>query len=99
VNDAVLVGELQRAADGGDDLERALRRHALLDPRAQVATLHVLHRHVEVTLDDADVVHDDDVAVAQRRDHPALVEQAIGEPRRLGVLEHLERDPAVERFL
>ena len=82
MHDAVLVRVLQRLADRRHDGQRLLRREAPgLHRLPQIHAIHELHEQVVEPARLAEVVHGDDVRMAQRRERLGLAREALGELR------------------
>ena len=102
MDDAPVVGELQRVAQRRHDGQRLLRREL---PRAQkLAQVHAVHKFHEQVIKSArlpEVVNGDDVRMVQRRERLRLAREAFGELRVAHALrrEEFQRDEAVQGFL
>jgi hypothetical protein len=102
VHDAVVVRELQRLADRRHDGQRLLGRQAArLHRLAQVDAVDVLHQQEIELAGPAEVVHRDDIRVAELGQGLALPREPLGEAGVGRVLggEDLERHEPGERLL
>ncbi len=97
VDDAVLVGEGEAAADLDDQLDALARveRSAPPDQLGQRLARDVLHGDERLAVVLADVVDGDDVRVLQPRRQPRLALEALAD---VGVVDaqHLDRDEAID---
>ena len=99
VQDAFVVGELERLANLRHEHHRLLRGEpARLHRLAQVYAVHELHQQVEEPAGLAEVMDGDDVRVVQPRQHAGLAVESLGEGGVGGqrLRQELERDEAVQ---
>ena len=102
MDDAVIVGALQRLADGRHDAERLLRREAFgLQELAQIHAIDELHEQKVEAARLPEVMHADDVRVIQRGERMGLLFKPCRKLRIIRPLrcEQFQRDEAVQRFL
>ena len=102
VDDAGVVGELERLANLGDNLQRLARREfARPLELAQVQAVHILHDEKRHALDLAEFVDGDDVGMIQPGQGAGLAVEAFGKIRAPGGLrrENLERHDPVQHRL
>ena len=102
VHHALVVGVLERFAQGGDDGQGLrLGQPSIGQHLAQVGPVHELHDDPGEVLDLAEVVHRDDTGVHQPREGLGLALEALGPPLDLagGWQQDLDRDLPVELHL
>ena len=99
VHEPAGVGGVERGADLGDHLRRALRRERR--ERAQVVAVDEAHREVEQPVLLARLEHRQDVGVIDRGGQPRLGDEALAEARLARPVggDQLERDRAAERLV
>ena len=96
---ALRVRELQRVTDGGDDVQRLLRREtARTHGLAQVHAIDVFHDQEAKAAALSEIMHGDDVRMTEPRQHAALTREALREARRgrEGLRQHFEGDDAIQ---
>ena len=103
MDDALVVGVLQRLADRRDDGERLFGfEFAVAQQVAEVHAVDEFHDEIEESAGFAEVVDGDDVRVVELGEQFGLAGEALGEtsprPTRSGG-EDLDGDDPVERFL
>jgi hypothetical protein len=100
VDEPGTVGLVEGAGDRGADVDRELGAEALLgvEQLAEALAVDELHHDGLATFVDADVVHPDDVGVAEPGDGDRFAAEALGDDRVGGEvgLEPLHRDLAIE---
>jgi hypothetical protein len=100
VDDALLVGVLQRGQDLAHDLHglRGLEGAVLPEERAEVGSPHELHHHEVGVAGAPPVVHGHDVRVREHGGRPGLATEAVDEVLVAGEggVQHLQRHLAVE---
>ncbi len=100
VHEPVAVRGVERAAELGDDVRRALGVQVVLraHERAQVGAVDVAHDDEQDVVDLARVVHRDDVGMLDRGRGLGLRDEALTEIRVVGErrCDHLQRDGSLE---
>ena len=99
VNDAGVVGVLERVAELRDDAQRLARRElARAQDVAQVGAVDEFHHDVVAARDFSEFMDGDDVLMRQRRERPGFPVEALDELGILGqiVRQHLDGDVAFE---
>ncbi len=102
MHDPFVVRVLERLANLGNDRQRLLRLElAAGDQLPEVRAVDELHDEIVHPAGLAEVVHRDDVRVAQSRERPGLTGESLGEPRGRGDVgrQDLERHGAVQPAL
>jgi hypothetical protein len=102
VDDAALVGALERVAHRRDEGEGLCRGEAFrFEDLAQVFAIHIFHEQIEIAAGFAEVVNGDDVRMAQGRQSAGFAGEALRE-RRVGRAfwsKQLECNPALQGLL
>ena len=97
MDEAGSVRRGEPASGGEEHREHVAPRMRGVEPRSERVAGDALHRDEHVIVVNADVVHGDDVRVAQASERLRLPPQAVGEVRsHLVRVEHLQRDVALE---
>ena len=99
VYDALFVRDLQCFTDGRENFQGLFGSHPGCDARLQITAFHILHGNIDVARVDTDVVHRNDIAVTQRGEDAALVQETLGPLLGFGILQYLQSDRALQGFL